>query len=570
MDMKTWKGQVAAIRQGLMESVRQFPLEALLGVVYFAVFVFDRTILDKLPGADPVNLMFWFFPQYVLLFTLHRFSKGRPVVKVLFVLSWFLWIPLLVWCTGRLEWSVGVSFLLAGILLVAGGRRMDDAPYGRHILWTLGKVAAGFLVGGLLMLIVTAVIASVNFLFALHLSDPWFSWPNAFIALVILPLLCCRFVTEEPEDTGTAVGAAAGAEPTATASGRSASRLLSIAVDAILSPALVIYALILYVYAAIILIHWQLPEGGVAYLVLGFLLVGLLCHLLRLQVEKRHFEWFYRAFPAISAVPLVLLWAGIVRRVGDYGFTEPRVYLLALAALVTVFVAMLLRKRSRNFQLMTLMLAGAAVLLTFIPGIRARDFGLRSQQARLERLLPVVLEEGKTLEAIDCEEIKADSVRLAAFHEAFGVWEHLRRKMDEEAFQARYGAVGDFVAMNCSLIGLSVEPEDPAWVVLPGRVDLERYRHFVPAAFYRYYEDGEVAIFFADESKRDTLLVCPVRERLAQWAETAEPQESDAWNVLVYRNERYMAVFGKISPSDGKVYHFRTGEHYLYAKDGAR
>ena len=536
-----------------MESVRQFPLEALLGVVYFAVFVFDRTIVDKLPGADPVNLMFWFFPQYVLLFTLHRFSKGRPVVRVLFVLSWFLWIPLLVWCTGRLGWSVGISYLLAGILLVAGGRWMDDAPYGRHILWTLGKVAAGFLVGGLLMLIVTAVIASVSFLFALHLSDNWFSWPNAFIALVILPLLCCRFVTEEPEDTGAA-----------------ASRLLSIAVDAILSPALVIYALILYVYAAIILIHWQLPEGGVAYLVLGFLLVGLLCHLLRLQVEKRHFEWFYRAFPAISAVPLVLLWAGIVRRVGDYGFTEPRVYLLALAALVRVFVAMLLRKRSRNFQLMTLMLAGAAVLLTFIPGIRARDFGLRSQQARLERLLPVVLEGKKTLEAIDCEEIKADSVRLAAFHEAFGVWEHLRREMDEEAFQARYGAVGDFVAMNCSLIGLSVEPEDPAWVVLPGRVDLERYRHFVPAAFYRYYEDGEVAIFFADESKRDTLLVCPVLERLAQWAETAEPQESDAWNVLVYRNERYMAVFGKISPSDGKVYHFRTGAHSLFAKDAVR
>ena len=313
--------------------------------------------------------------------------------------------------------------------------------------------------------------ASVSFFFALHLSDNWFSWPNAFIALVILPLLCCRFVTEVPEDTGAA-----------------ASRLLSIAVNAILSPALVIYALILYVYAAIILIHWQLPEGGVAYLVLGFLLVGLLCHLLRLQVEKRHFEWFYRAFPAISAVPLVLLWAGIVRRVGDYGFTEPRVYLLALAALVTVFVAMLLRKRSRNFQLMTLMLAGVAVLLTFIPGIRARDFGLRSQQARLERLLPVVLEEGKTLEAIDCEEIKADSVRLAAFHEAFGVWKYLRREMDEEAFQARYGAVGDLQAMDRSLFGLSIAREEESeWIVLPGRVDLERDRHFVPAAVYHYH-----------------------------------------------------------------------------------
>ena len=155
-----------------VRSIKEFPVEALLGAVYFIIFLFWKRIDAHLEDANLSSFFLWFVPQYVLVFVLHRLSKRRPALKVVYILSWFLWIPLLVWCTGRLEWSVGVSFLLAGILLVAGGRRMDDAPYGRHILWTLGKVAAGFLVGGLLMLIVTAVIASVNFLFALHLSDP--------------------------------------------------------------------------------------------------------------------------------------------------------------------------------------------------------------------------------------------------------------------------------------------------------------------------------------------------------------------------------------------------------------
>ena len=406
------KDRIAALGRGLAGSVRDYPLEMLLGLVYFVVYVFDGTISAKIPGSDPGHLLSWFFPHYVLLFTLHRFSRGRTVVRYLYILSWFLWIPLLLWGHGRWGWAVGISDLLAVILLILGDRRMDDKAYGGHILRTMGKVAAGFLTGGLLILIVSAVLHSVNFLFALHLRDEWFTWPVVFIALVILPLLCCHFLAghpaggipaepadgapaepadETPAEPAGGVPKHAGALPGPSRTDF-LSRLLAIAIDYILSPALVIYTLILYVYIFLILINWTLPEGGVAYLVLSFLVVGLVCHLLRLQVEKRHFEWFYKAFPAIAVAPLVLLWVGIIRRVGEYGFTETRIYLAALAALVTVFVGMLVSRRSRRFQLMTLILAGAAVLLTFIPGIRARDFGLRSQQARLERLLPLVLE----------------------------------------------------------------------------------------------------------------------------------------------------------------------------------
>jgi hypothetical protein len=102
-------------------------------------------------------------------------------------------------------------------------------------------------------------------------------------------------------------------------------------------------------------------------------------------VKNRHYEWFYKFFPAIAVPPLVLLWIGIFRRIGEYGITEDRFYLLVLAALVTLFVTMLVRERTRRFQLMVLVLSTSAILFTFIPGIRARDFGIRSQMSRLEK-----------------------------------------------------------------------------------------------------------------------------------------------------------------------------------------
>ena len=36
-------------------------------------------------------------------------------------------------------------------------------------------------------------------------------------------------------------------------------------------------------------------------------------------LSTRHFDWFYRYFPYVALGPLVLLWVGVVRRVGEYG-----------------------------------------------------------------------------------------------------------------------------------------------------------------------------------------------------------------------------------------------------------
>ena len=187
-----------------------------------------------------------------------------------------------------------------------------------------------------------------------------------------------------------------------------------------------------------------------------FMALALLCYLLRLQLEKRHFEWFYKAFPAIAIPPLILLWIGVIRRISDYGITEPRFYVLLIAILLTIFTAMLVKKKTRNFQLMTLILAAALILFTYIPGIRAKDFERRSQAGRIE----------------DNPEI-SDQASAVPERQLF-----------------------------LTLSDIS-EP-----------IDLMEYTQLIPYHCYHYYEDSKVAVFYKDSTLTEELLRCEIRQAL--------------------------------------------------------
>lgn len=530
-----------------VRSIKEFPVEALVGLTYFIIFVFGEKIQAITDWSGIFPSFLWFFPHYVLVFTLHRFSEGRPVVKWLYYLSWFLWIPLLFLSkaatTHNIVWAV--SYVLAAILLVIGDRKLDNEAYGRDILRVAVKVGLCFIVGGILMAVVTAIIASFNYLFSLELKDGWFTYPNAFIAFNIIPLLCCSAVSDgKPLQKGE--------------------RLLRTVVDGILSPGLILYTLILYAYIVRILIRWELPDGGVAYMVSAYTGIALLCCLFQPMIGKRHFEWFYKWFPALAAAPLVLLWTGVLRRIGEYGMTEQRFYLILASALMTLFVAMLVRGRSRNFQLMTLILAAALALFTYIPGISARDFGIRGQQKRLDALLPQVLEEGRFPEKLDYESISADSTLLGNWKTVGSSWQYLKLNMDKDSFEKKYGKYGIMPSwISWTLAGKEQWVEDftaePVVYRLEEPVSLGEYTEFMPAGNYHYYEDKQYAIFYSGPDKATVLLQCDIKDRLDSGAEGNE--------ALVYNNDGYLAVFTSVSDyGDNPGQSFTTGQHMLYKK----
>ena len=102
----------------------------------------------------------------------------------------------------------------------------------------------------------------------------------------------------------------------------------------ILLPILAAYTLILYVYLFQIIFKWELPNGWVSTLVSVLGLGGFLCMLilypLRLENENRVVKLLSKYFPILLLPLLILMSIGIFRRLGDYGLTINRCYVLIL------------------------------------------------------------------------------------------------------------------------------------------------------------------------------------------------------------------------------------------------
>lgn len=542
--MNSFSARLSAIWRGLLLSFRVFPVEAFISVSAFVL-----TLLSNEKVIETAFPLVYFFPLVVLSFCLHRISgrKGTLVWKVCYFASALFWIPLYFWKPELGEAGIVVMYLISFILLFSADGRQDNEQYASTILHCLVKGVAAVLVAGVLSLVLLAIIASVDFLFlSRSLAEKWYVYPQLLVWLVIAPMLCCAFVSE-------------------AAMPWKDRRLLTVVVEYVLTPALLIYAVILYAYMLRILVQWRLPDGGVAYLVGGFVGVALACRLLQALVAKPHFEWFYRGFPYVAIGPLVLLWIGIARRIGEYGLTEMRVYLVAVSLLLTLFTLLLLWPRTRSFFRMSLALGGLAAILTFIPGIRAYDLGLRDQRARLEKVLPDLLVDGKFPEDAPYTAI-ADSYDLRRkWDSASSAVNYLRKELGADNFEEMYGRYGEFTYYPYMIDFDSVAAEAVDEAVdkvktykLNTPVSLDGYTLLLPEDAYHYYVDSSVVVFYENDSREKELLRCEIAARL----------DSDNPDKLVYQNEKYLAVFDSITDyhhaEEGPA--FITGGHTLYAR----
>ena len=68
----------------------------------------------------------------------------------------------------------------------------------------------------------------------------------------------------------------------------------------ILSPALVIYTLIIYAYAAFILVQGKMPEGIIANVAFPYLVVGIALYVIQTLLDKEKWQKFYRLLPRIA------------------------------------------------------------------------------------------------------------------------------------------------------------------------------------------------------------------------------------------------------------------------------
>ena len=308
-----------------------------------------------------------------------------------------------------------------------------------------------------------------------------------------------------------------------------------------------------------------------------FCTLALICMLIRQALEKTTFNWFYKYFPAIAIPPVILLWTGICRRVSEYGVTTERAYLIIITILITAFIAMIAFRKTRRFQIMTIVLGVVLAVFTLIPGITAKDFGIRSQMARLDKMLPEILVDNQFPSSINYEELEKDKAFAENYIKAKDTYDYLKENMDNKDFNEKYGDYGVFkfdkwqIHLNNVLAEMSDLPDrsnktyhsSKAWIRNYQETDIGEYTVNVPDIKYIFSEVNGEHIFINYNSSRDTLLRCNIKERWESLDDKQNLTPEKERYMTIYQNDKYLGIIRYIDIDSASI---RAYEQFLFRK----
>lgn len=159
----------------------------------------------------------------------------------------------------------------------------------------------------------------------------------------------------------------------------------------ILIPLLIIYAFILYFYAAKIVFKWELPRGWVSYLILAYSIVGILAQLLVYPLKQNSAKSWVRLFSRIfyfSLFPLLfLLFVAIFTRILEYGYTEPRYFVLLLAVWLASVVLYFNLAQKPTIKYIPVSLFVFGIFSLTVPYLNTFSVAKRSQRAEFSKIL---------------------------------------------------------------------------------------------------------------------------------------------------------------------------------------
>ncbi len=191
-------------------------------------------------------------------------------------------------------------------------------------------------------------------------------------------------------------------------------KVLEIFLAYILTPILLAYAVILYVYMFFITATLEWPKGMVSNLILWYSLISAGAFFLTypLRARNRWIGLFVKFFPwlQIPLIGLMLVAVGI--RIDQYGITENRYYVIAAAIwLLVTFIAYGWRRwQVSPVRLMTLL--AAILLLSVLGPWSSAAVSVANQNDRLEQILSryELIAEGKLRQPENVAELNLSAV----------------------------------------------------------------------------------------------------------------------------------------------------------------
>ena len=340
-----------------------------IAIFLISAFAIGIWFMELEPRQGNDHLAYWVFEPMLFIFVYlsrpyswYRFSWIVPLVALAIIgmtndsAAFYLTSPKF--------W--GANFIALLVLLGFPFEKNNQGFTYRNFtnLFHLGLATAVWL---LVFGLVAAILFTITTLFNVEFSYSFYSHFYPSLGIFTQPLFFLVFQQRQAKSEITL------------------NRIFEILVNFVLAPALMIFTVLLYAYVVQIIFEGVLPKGMLANITLPYLLGGLGVYALRSICAKARWETFFKFYPYLAIVPIVLLWLAIDRRISAYAWTEQRIYLVALATAITIAYAILIVPKARQYRLISGVVMVAIFAMTWV--VKPQEIAYQSQTARFEQLL---------------------------------------------------------------------------------------------------------------------------------------------------------------------------------------
>ena len=351
--------------------------------------------------------------------------------------------------------------------------------------------------------LVAAILFTITTLFNVEFSDSFYEHFYTSLGIFTLPLFFLVFQQRQVKSEMTL------------------NRIFDILVNFVLAPTLMIFTVLLYAYVVQIIFEGILPKGMLANITLPYLLGGLGVYALCSICAKARWETFFKFYPYLAIVPIVLLWLAIDRRISAYAWTEQRIYLVALAVAIIIVYAILALPKVRQYRLISAVVMVAIFAMTWV--VKPQEIAYQSQTVRFEQLLKKLnlsdgsgkirddidfverLENMPKSELKDWEELDNVSYYLVRHIELDSYVED-PYKEKQEIFKQQYGEkskelftldiYGDHISINDQVIRDNEITIEARWE----SIDVTPYKKWIRVPTFTFYRTEPQTYMKSDEN----------------------------------------------------------------------
>lgn len=335
----------------------------------------------------------------------------------------------------------------------------------------------------------------------------------------------------------------------------------------VLAPILAIYAAILYVYLFKIIATWELPNGWVSSLIsilaFGGLLVISILYPICKQEKNKVATFISRWFPLLILPLLVLMTVGIFRRIGDYGLTINRGYLLLLNLWFYGIYIYLFFTQSRHIKWILISPVVIALLTSVsVWGVASTTQKTLTNEIRTILRNPVSPHEARTVfsEMTDAERAKLKS-SLEYLHKHFG-----KESVQPFFTDTISDYYGNFLSIFTTQDVLTDKVKNFYYysAEYPKTWHVEGYTHFTAIEYHNFSKKDEKGITITVDNRTFSIATDEV---IAEYLATdSKERDKKSWSV---KGNNYILLIEKFEgtafPQQDSVY-VRSLDGYLFYK----